>query len=356
VRAANEEVSETPDISNLPSTRWSFATASASGHIGSMERMPTDYTLAWLRREPSRATQLGAALLCSATLASCGGTTLVDPSNADGGSTDSDSGVEICDGSAGVRVAATSGGGGLVPPWLNMIGENGFAYLLVSGQCEAWVLKEAEAPLRHLMLSREQARALSRDFRLGEWSSIPPAMGGCADASAVSFRFENNRLSGVPCGLPAGHPLREMSTAFFAQIANLSISAVDAEGDARYVLAAEDPDAPRTGDAYRDAPPWPLPFSPDSVAVSLKDFYSYRRGTSRRAIMEEASQLRALRRLWLEGKIGSKMIFFIPIAETDGARFQLYVRDSSPWENASGLLPDDLTAPPAFSGRTPASR
>ncbi|HMJ54620.1 MAG TPA: hypothetical protein VK540_21210 [Polyangiaceae bacterium] len=32
-----------------------------------------------------------------------------------------------------------------------------------------------------------------------------------------------------------------------------------------------------------------------------------------------------------------------PVVGTNGAPFQLYLRDSSPWENASGRLPYDLT-------------
>jgi hypothetical protein len=51
-----------------------------------------------------------------------------------------------------------------------------------------------------------------------------------------------------------------------------------------------------------------------------------------------------LRTSWLDGSIGTTTsLTFIPVVGTDGARFQLFVRDSSPWKNASGRLPDDLT-------------
>ena len=298
---------------------------------------PPAVTPALLRRE-LRATIFGAVLLGS-VVASCGGATR---EGSDGGPTDNP-GVEICDGRAGVRLAAVSGGGGLAPPGVDMLSENGWHYLLVSGQCEAWVLKEVAAPLRHLLLSREQARSLAREFRLGEWSSITAAAGGCPDAPTVRFRFDKEEIAGGPCGLKTDHPIFIMSTALLMQVGNLYAAGVSTEADVRYLLGVEDPDAPRTGDAYRNAPLWPLSTPPDAVAVPTKELHSYRRGGSRHASNGEASLLRALRTSWLDGTIGSKMSEFIPIVENDGARFRLYVRDASPWENASGLLPEDLT-------------
>jgi hypothetical protein len=284
----------------------------------------------------------GTVLLCSATLASCGGATL-DASNADGGSPDPGAGVELCDGRTGVRLWAGSSGGGLAPPGVNMLAENGWHYLLLSGQCEAWVLKEPEAPLRHLTLSREQARSLARDFRLGEWKNFLPALGGCPDAPTTFFRFDKDFVSGIPCGLKPDHPLHAMSAALVMQIENLYAAGIAAEGDVRYLLAIEEPDAPRNGDAYRNAPPWPLSASPNAVAVPLKDIYNYQRGESRRESAEGAAPLRALRTSWLDGAIGWRPSQFTPVVETDGARFRLYLRDSSPWENVLGVLPEDLT-------------
>jgi hypothetical protein len=225
-----------------------------------------------------------------------------------------------------------------------MLSENGWHYLLVSGQCEAWVLKDYATPLRHLMLSPEQAKSLARDLRLGEWSSFPPAMRGCPDGSTVIFRFAKDRVHGIPCGLDPDHPVRGMSTALFAQIGNLYAAGAAFEGDVRFILGVDEPSAPRPTDHYRDAPLWPLSTSPESIALSTNDLQSYRRGTSRHASGDEATLLRALRTSWLEGTIGSKLSEFIPIVGADGARFHLYLRDSCPWENASGILDDDLTS------------
>jgi hypothetical protein len=280
---------------------------------------------------------LQAALLCSVTLTGCGGTT---PADVSGG----DAGVEICDGRAAVRLYAASLGGGPVPSGVNMLSENGWHYLLVSGKCEAWVLKELDAPLRHVSLSREQAKALERDFRLGEWKSFSQAGGGCPDASGVRFRFDKDEVVGVPCGLKADHPLVAMSSALVLQIEQLYRGGTAVDGDVRYLLAIEAADDPSTNNAYRNAPPWPLSFLPSTVAVPLTGLAIYQRGGSRHAGNDEASLLRGLRSSWLEGVIGSRTSQFIPVEQADGARFRLYLRDSSPWEDASGLLPDDLTS------------
>jgi len=293
------------------------------------------------RRKPSSATIFGAVLLCSITLSSCGGTARADSSNTD----EAGSAVEICDGSARVRLAALTGGGGLVHPGVYVLSENGWHYLLVSGQCEAWVLKEPTASLKHVMLSREQARSLARDFRVGEWSSITPASGGCSDAPTVRFRFDKDEVIGAPCGLKPEHPVSAMDAAFRMQIETLHAAGSAAEWDVRYWLALE-PTPPQSSDAYyRNAASWPLSSSPDAVAISFAEISRYQRGVGRHASAEEASLLRTLRTSWLDGAIGWRGSGFIPIVGPDGARFQLYVRDASPWENASGLHPDDLTWP-----------
>jgi hypothetical protein len=297
-------------------------------------------TPAVVRRKPSSATILGVVLLCSTMLSSCGGT-LSDTSNTD----EAGAVVEICDGSARVRLAALTGGGGLVHPGVYVLSENGWHYLLVSGQCEAWVLKEPTASLRHVVLSREQARLLARGFRLGEWSSITPAFGGCSDAPNVRFHFDKDEIIAGPCGLKPEHPVSVMDAAFRMQTETLYAAGSAAEWDVRYWLAVE-PTPPQSSDAYyRNAPPWPLSSSPDAVAISFAELSRYQRGVSRHASAEEASTLRALRTSWLERAIGWRGSGFIPIVGADGARFQLYVRDSSPWETASGLHPDDLTWP-----------
>ena len=218
----------------------------------------------------------------------------------------------------------------------------GMQYLLVSGHCEAWVLWEVTAPLKRLVLSNEQAKSLARDFRLGAWGDVPPWSGGCPDASSVIFRFTKDRVAGVPCGLKPDHPFAVMSAALVTHIESLYAKGVAADGDVRYLLAADPTDWHPSFGAYRNAPLWPLATSPDTIAIPKTDFPDHR-GKSRLATNDEAALLRALRTSWLDGSIGSTMLNFVPVVGTDGAHFQLYVRDSSPWENASGLLPDDLT-------------
>jgi hypothetical protein len=281
-------------------------------------------------------------------LVSCGGATepsAVETSSSGDGGTDgmAGSGIAICDGRAGIRLAAAvRSDGPWVPAGLDMLSENGTQYLLVSGQCEAWVLSEVTAPVKRLTLSDEQAKSLARDFRLGEWSVISKG-GGCPDAGAVTFRFAKEQALGYQCGLDPGHPFAAMTAALLAHIESLYAKGVAVEGDARYLLAADSRDLPDSLGLYRNAPLWPLATPPDTIAIPMKDFLG---GCcqGRHATNDEASLLRALRTSWLDGSIGTATSQnFIPVVGTDGARFQLFVRDSSPWENASGRFPDDLT-------------
>lgn len=298
-----------------------------------------------LRCKASSIILLESVLLGSMALASCGGATQPSSaetsSSADGGTDGTaDSGNPICDGRAGIRLAAAVWSGPFVPPGVDMLSENGSQYLLVSGHCEAWVLSTWKEPLKRLTLSNEQAKSLARDFRLGAWGGVSTGF-GCPDAHHVTFRFGRDQAFGVPCGLKPDHPFAVMNAALLTHIESLYAQGVAVEGDVRYLLVADPTEWHPSFGIYRNAPLWPLATSPETIAIPLKDFHGGR--GSRHATNDEASLLRALRTSWLDGSIGSMMLNFIPVVGSDDAHFQLYARDSSPWENASGLLADDLT-------------
>src|SRR5260221_71509 len=262
------------------------------------------------------------ALLGAALLQACGGTVASAPSNLDGGATDASSVVTLCDGSDSVRLASRVSGGGPIPFGQSMLAENGWQYLVVNGRCEAWILRDSSQPLRSIQLSKEQENPLVDDFRLSEWDSFgPPVGGGCADASGISFRFGQRRYSGVTCGLGPTAPLALLSAAFTTQVKRLDALGVVVEGDIRYLLVIEESNTGRDA-SYRNAPSWPLGSTPQDVAVSVADAYRYVAGQSRRAICDDASRLRAVRASWLDGTIGSMdASSFIPIAGANGARY-----------------------------------
>jgi hypothetical protein len=55
----------------------------------------------------------------------------------------------------------------------------------------------------------------------------------------------------------------------------------------------------------------------------------------------DASRLRALRTATLAAGATSP-VDFTPIISSDGAVYQLFIRDAVPFENANGLVPNDL--------------
>jgi hypothetical protein len=283
------------------------------------------------------------ALWGAVLLQACGGTVASAPSNIDGGTSDGGSVTTLCDGSDVIRLTGQVAGGGPIPFGTSMLVENGWQYLVVNGRCEAWILRDSKEPLRSLQLSKEQENAFVRDFRLSEWDSFrSPVGGGCPDASGINFRFGQHRYSGVTCGLDPAEPLVAFSDAFATQVERLYTSGVAVEADVRYLLVIEDPNNARDA-SYRNAPTWPLASAPQDVAVSVADAYHYVAGRSQRATGEGAGRLRAVRTSWLDGTIGAREASsFIPIADTNGARYELFARDAAPWEYENGLAPADV--------------
>jgi hypothetical protein len=313
-----------------------------------------------------RARSLLATLLATAPLAACGGptelhsgvssTTELDSgvssmTELDSGvsSTELDSGVSsttgvvhLCDGSAGARLAARGGGGGPIEPGLQMLAENGWEYLIVTGTCETWVLSSLWQPLRHLTLSSEQERALVADLRVGRWSALAartPPGGSCFDAGSITFRFDQVRYDSSACGLDPADELALVDAAFDQKLQELAGAGAAADGDVRYLVVEDDGSAGM--DIVFDNPAtWPLGAAPAAVAVTRAQLVVPPfGGRSLRASGDDARALRALRDDFLAGRIGNMMYGgFIPIVTADGMRFDLYVRDVSPFEGADGLI------------------
>jgi hypothetical protein len=278
-----------------------------------------------------------ATLLATAPFAACGGSTELGA-----GVSSTTSAVHVCDGSAGARLAARVGGGGPSEPGREMLAENGWEYLIVTGTCDAWVLPSESQPLRHLTLSSEQERALVRDLRVGRWSALsartPPA-GGCADAGSITYRFDQVHYESPACGLDPADEFALVDAALDPKLQQLAGAGVAADGDVRYLLIEGDAS---TGldYAYKNPATWPLGAAPAALAVTrAQTFAQPTAGRSLRASGDDASGLRALRDDFLAGRIGNMMYAgFIPIVAADGMRFELYVRDAAPFEGTDGLI------------------
>lgn len=275
-------------------------------------------------------------LSCSA-IAACGGSTDLGV-----GVSSTTGAVHVCDGSPGVRLAARVGGGGPSEPGREMLAENGWEYLIVTGACEAWVLPDVSQPLHHLTLSSEQESALVGDLRVGRWSALAartPPGGGCADASSLTYRFDQVRYESPGCGIDPQDEFALVDAALDPKVQQLAGLGAAADGDVRYLLIEGDASA-GSDSFYENPATWPLGVAPATAALTRAQSFSQPTvGRSLLASGDDARGLRALRGDFLAGLVGNMMYAgFIPIVTADGTRFELYVRDASPFEGADGLI------------------
>jgi hypothetical protein len=283
-----------------------------------------------------RARAIGTLLLAAATLAACG-----DASGLVAGGPPTTSALRICDGGAGVRLAARVGGGGPVGLGRYMRSENGFEFLLVTGTCEAWVLPDDAQPLRHLTLTPAQESALVKDLRVARWSALAmltSSGGGCSDGSTLTYRFDGARYDASGCGLDPTDERALVNRAFDVKLQELAAAGTPADGGARYLVIEGDSTA--ADFYYKNPVSWPLVGAPSTLAVPRGQLFAQpTTGRSLLASGDEARRLRALRDDLLAGRIGNVMYEdYIPIVTVDGAYYELYVRDASPFEGADGLI------------------
>lgn len=247
----------------------------------------------------------------------------------------------ICDGSSGVRLAVVVAGGGPILPGMAMLAENGWSFLLVDGSCNAWILTTHNDPLRTLVLSHDREQRLASQLRLSEWKTLEGShAGGCPDAPGISYRFDSAPIYGSECGLSPGDPLQDLNTAFNAQIVELAAAATAVSGDMRYLLL---PDLGKADGVARTSVPWPLDVPAESVALTQDQAFRYTPGGSLRATGLDASRLRAIRTTMLNGSAGNGSVNdFTYVMSTNGNVYQLFARDSVPFEMDNGLLPAEI--------------
>jgi hypothetical protein len=268
--------------------------------------------------------------LACAFLLCCGGSAM---SHDGAGASPSSTAVQICDGSANVRLAVHTGGGGQTTVGRGMLSENGWRFLVVDGSCEAWILSTPGDALRHVTLSREQEEALSRALRLSDWNTLVGQMGGCSDAPSISYRFDQQRVSGGTCGLEPGSPLLELNTAFDAQVDQLYAVATPSSGDVRYLVIRND-------DSLVNEPRmpvlWPLAVPLESVSIEASQYMPRQ---SQRATSDDAVKIRALLTTHGVGRT-APTYDSVPVVGADGVPAALYARDAA-FKSENGLIPDD---------------
>jgi hypothetical protein len=255
--------------------------------------------------------------------------------------TDGDQSAPICNGDPSVRLAFRFGGGGQVLPGSQVMSENGFQFLLVEGTCRAWFLEDPASDVRTAQLSAVAAQALAADMHLVDWEGLRGEyVRNLCDGPGSLLRFGATRIAIISV---CGGPDRADAVTWLEDAARRSLSAAYAtaepvDGSVRFVLVVEPSDVIWPPHITAAAQPWPLAVAPETLALSIDAAHGYQPGSSRALAPPDAERLRELRRRFFAGGGGPLTGGFIPVLGTAGARYQLFVRDAIPLEDATGLL------------------
>jgi hypothetical protein len=259
-----------------------------------------------------------------------------DGATEDGAAPDGEARVEICNGGSEIRLAFQVGGGGPARAGEAMLAENGWQFLLVDGNCVAWVSESSSDPLVRAVLSADDAAQLSATLKVSTWNQITPAVGGCPDAPGYGFRFGEQRLSGAsPCGAATRSAWSDLIAAAGEQLHHVAQLGQSWDGDLRYLVLEEDN---RTDS--RPAVSWPLGTAVETLALAAEQSFNHRPGGSRRATGEDAAKLRAIRTTAASAtSIYGIGYDFTRVMDANGGTYQLYIRDALPFEGDDGLVP-----------------
>lgn len=252
-----------------------------------------------------------------------------------------ESSAPLCNGESSVRLAYNLAGGGQVLPGSQVMSENGFEFLLVEGSCRAWFLQKPSSDVRTVQLSADAAQALAADMHVADWAGLRgDYVRNLCDGPSVVLRFGTTRIT-IDSACRGSDPAAAVLGLQDAARSSLSATyatAAPVDGPVRFVLVAEQPDVIWPTLVAAAAAPWPLAAAPETLALSFDEALRYQPGSSRALDPPDADRLRELRRTFFAGGGGQLSGGFIPVVGTGGARYQLFVRDSIPLEDAAGLL------------------
>lgn len=259
-----------------------------------------------------------------------------DATTQDAATRDGEPTAEICNGNSEIQLSFRVGGGGPALPGEAMMAENGWQFLLVDGNCVAWVSESSSDPLVRTVLSPDDAAQLSATLSPSTWNRITPAPGGCSDAPGYAFRFGEQRLYGdSPCGTATRSAWGDLIAAAGEQLHHLAALGQSWDGDLRYLVLAEE-------NRTDSRPPvsWPLGTALETLALAPEQAFNYRPGGSRRATGEDASKLRAIRTTAASAMASYGIEYnFTRVMDANGGTYQLYIRDALPFEADDGLVP-----------------
>lgn len=272
-------------------------------------------------------------------------------------------GVEalLCDGDPGITFAGRMLPTGLTAPGGGVMTENGFRFLLVEGTCRYWVQRGKLERVVTGSLTKPNLEMLRNALDLDNWQALagdyPIGFPGAPD---IAYILGRGGLQ-TPCGsggatggrggcvhvggssATGSADLRSLHMGFAEALEHLYTAGEAVQGDIRYLLVRGKGILP---DQVYSAPSgWPLG-DPEDFAIDEAEINQtgYMPGTGRLATGEAATQLRQVWQRFIDFEVSGRFegqppsgSEAIPI-EVMGVRYQLFVRDAVPLEEASGLI------------------
>ncbi|HUM11865.1 MAG TPA: hypothetical protein VLT82_13020 [Myxococcaceae bacterium] len=242
----------------------------------------------------------------------------------------------VCDGSQQIRLAVLTAGGGPPEPGSQVINENGFDFLYVRGDCQAWVKPYGwwEA-VRRVALSEQSSKQLFDGLALGSWHALSGEYsGGAFDAAALVLVTNSSKIvCGGGCfGSLVPSAILQIGDSASAQIVALTDAGTAIDGGVRFAAVRNSPgaypflvhlewplDTPTLADVAR-----PEPEQVEGSGVPVTD-------------PAAAAALRALLRQALAGA-GQNFLYHVPVRDDAGTTYRVFLRDMLPFESDAGLV------------------
>ncbi len=286
----------------------------------------------------------------------CGdpGMTSSTSSGSGGGTSSSSSGEplrKICDGTSGIRLAYQQLPKGSLGMGQALLFQNG-RYLFVDGQCHYWVfgtkdLQPFWQETRSGTLTEAQEEALGAALDYPHWSSATAFQSGCDMPEEWLWGDGVFRVVAGACHSPSMGPYEELlaeAKAARGWIDTLWTSGAPVGGPVRLRVVRQPADVPNN----RPKVSWPLQIDIESVAIDLATDINLSLEDPGYLVDADPgiSVLRSYREQLLAGSlsefVGQELIISI---EANGAVYNLFFRDTVPYEDDQGLLRSPMPQP-----------
>jgi hypothetical protein len=228
-------------------------------------------------------------------------------------------------------------------PGQQVMWDNGARFLFLTGTCDYWAARgDLWVPPRTGHLSEDQAIALAGSLKLDAWPTWAGAWtpdNSVFDAPTLALLPGLDLRQTVFCsrlcrGAPVPNDLQQLAQTYPDDLERLWTSGVPVESDIRYMLVRATTNQPPALGAFD----WPLTEATfTAAALTAAQAADAPYGSGHLAQGADAVTLRDLRQRYRTSDIG-RQLPFIPVWASDGGWYQLYLRDTLPIEDPTGLI------------------